>query len=282
MLIDDETPWVRDYRGLWGLDTRDRFGGERAPSGPRYERDGSVRPSWSNPLGWAGLQKVPPSDGDLAQLVAHRVAHLDEELDALDAAIAADRESLRRLRAEAVSLATHEYARALAETRRLEVAGREAALDESIAARTRLAEERRTHLDTLSRPIPAEPPQAHLRHRHLPRMEEQERRTRFLRFWSVVSTPLLIASLILLVTSHPAEYLATIAALILLFLGVEAIARRRFLSFVASAVLLVMVVVAGVALVVGFVRYWQLTLSVVLGIVAVALLLANLRDARRG
>ena len=60
VLIDDDTPWVRDYRGLWGLDTRDRFGGERAPAGPRYERDGTVRPSWSNPLGWAGLQKVPP------------------------------------------------------------------------------------------------------------------------------------------------------------------------------------------------------------------------------
>ena len=31
VLIDDQTPWVRDYRGLWGLDTGDPFGGERAP-----------------------------------------------------------------------------------------------------------------------------------------------------------------------------------------------------------------------------------------------------------
>jgi hypothetical protein len=68
VLIDDDTPWVRDYRGLWGLDTRDRFGGERAPSGPRYERNGSVRTSWSNPLGWAGLLKIPPHDDDLANL----------------------------------------------------------------------------------------------------------------------------------------------------------------------------------------------------------------------
>ena len=27
-LIGDDTPWVRDYRGLWGLDTHDPFGGE--------------------------------------------------------------------------------------------------------------------------------------------------------------------------------------------------------------------------------------------------------------
>jgi len=53
VLIDDATMWVWAYRGLWGLDTRDRFGGERAPAGPRYERDGSVRSSWANPLGWA-------------------------------------------------------------------------------------------------------------------------------------------------------------------------------------------------------------------------------------
>ena len=51
VLIDDRTPWVHDYRGLWGLDTGDPFGGERAPAGPRYERGGSVRLCWSDP--WA-------------------------------------------------------------------------------------------------------------------------------------------------------------------------------------------------------------------------------------
>lgn len=67
VMVDDQTPWIRDYRGLWGLDTRDRFGGERAPSGPRYERSGSVRTSWANPLGWAGLLKVPPDDDEFAE-----------------------------------------------------------------------------------------------------------------------------------------------------------------------------------------------------------------------
>ena len=61
VLIDDQTPWLRDYRGLWGLDTGDPFGGERAPAGPRYERDGSVRLCWSDPVGWAGLDKEAPS-----------------------------------------------------------------------------------------------------------------------------------------------------------------------------------------------------------------------------
>lgn len=64
VVIDDATPWVRDYRGLWGLDTLDVFGGEHAPAGPRYDRGGEVRRSWADPLGWVGLQKVAPSEQD--------------------------------------------------------------------------------------------------------------------------------------------------------------------------------------------------------------------------
>ena len=43
------TRWVDRYRGLWGLDTGDRFAGERAPAGPKYTRTGTVRQSWLRP-----------------------------------------------------------------------------------------------------------------------------------------------------------------------------------------------------------------------------------------
>ena len=46
LLISDADGWVDGYRGLWGLDTWDPLGGERAPSGPKYNRDGTVRQSW--------------------------------------------------------------------------------------------------------------------------------------------------------------------------------------------------------------------------------------------
>ena len=44
IVIDDDTPWVDGYRGLFGLDTYDRFGGERAPAGPKYGRAGVRAP----------------------------------------------------------------------------------------------------------------------------------------------------------------------------------------------------------------------------------------------
>jgi hypothetical protein len=281
VLIDDQTPWVSDYRGLWGLDTRDRFGGERAPSGPRYERDGSVRASWANPLGWAGLLKMPPQEDDIAQPLAERVAALEEELTELDRTIDTERVALRGLRAEARSLSAYDDTRALARSRRLEVAEREAALNQTIAARTRLAEERRAHLATLSRPLAPEPPQAHITKSHTPYLEQQERRTRFLKLWAAISTPLLLASIIVVLIASPLASITTIAVLTSMFIGVEAIARRRFLSFLASVVLLV----GGVALVAGFVvlllDHWRIAVSLLVGVAAVTLLLANVRDVRR-
>ena len=61
VLIDDSVPWVDGYRGLFGLDTYDRFAGERAPAGPKYTRSGTVRQTWNDPLGFAGLDKVAPA-----------------------------------------------------------------------------------------------------------------------------------------------------------------------------------------------------------------------------
>jgi hypothetical protein len=71
VLIDDQTPWVRDYRGLWGLDTGDPFGGERAPAGPRYERDGAVR------LWRVRRQALAEEREALARAVVHGLAQED-------------------------------------------------------------------------------------------------------------------------------------------------------------------------------------------------------------
>ncbi len=281
VLIDDETPWVRDYRGLWGLDTEDRFGGERAPAGPRYERDGSIRPSWANPLGWAGLLKVPPAGEDTG-LLGERVAEIESELRELDTEIGTGRRAVRALGAEARSLGAHDYAQTEAEARRAEVRERERALNEAIATRTRLAEERRTHLDTLSRPSAPEPPQAHLTKVHGPRVEEQRRRTRLLRFWSVISTPLLLVAVIAILNSRSLYSLTAVGNLILLFIAVEAFARRRLVSFIGSVAMLIGLLALVLIVAVLLKDYWYLVLSVLLGAAALALLIGNIRDLRHG
>ena len=104
IVIGDEDGWVDRYRGLWGLDTGDRFAGERAPAGPKYTRTGTVRQSWHDPLGFAGLGKVaPPSqaipvlEARIAEMTAERAAIVADEEDlaaslpALDSEVAAVR-----------------------------------------------------------------------------------------------------------------------------------------------------------------------------------------------
>jgi hypothetical protein len=280
-VIDDDTPWLRLYRGLWGLDTKDPFTAERAPAGPRYERDGSVRKAWANPLGWAGLLKVPPRSEEATELLTSRIESIERELRELDASIAAERTALRSLQAQVRSLDVHDYARGVAERRRAELIDHEASLNESIAARTQLADERRSYLDSIQRPAP-EPPQAHLATPHGPRTDEQERRVRFLRLWAVISTPLLLAAPIVVLIASPLAWIPTIAALVGLFLGVEAIARHRFISFLGSLLLVVGVIAALGAVFYVLRTHWQIVLSVILGAAALAVLIGNLGDLRHG
>ena len=60
--------------GCGGSTRTTTFGGERAPAGPRYERTGTVRRSWTDPLGWVGLDGVPATadGGGAAPAVADR------------------------------------------------------------------------------------------------------------------------------------------------------------------------------------------------------------------
>jgi hypothetical protein len=82
--LDGDRPALVGYRGLWGLDTGDPTNGERGPSGPKFDRDGKIRPSWADPVGFAGLHGTrPPSAAPLEAEVANlgrTLAHLDAEI----------------------------------------------------------------------------------------------------------------------------------------------------------------------------------------------------------
>jgi hypothetical protein len=277
-LIGDETPWVSGFHGLWGRDTRDWVGGERAPAGPRYERDGRIRTLWSDPLGWAGLQKVPPDPRDVQAELRVRVALLDERIGETDARIARDREDLRRLRAAAVSLRHHENARGLARRRAAEVTKAEDDLRALVRARTDLVAEREAHQATLARPPAPERPQEHLREPHAPYTPSRGSRTRFLHVWAALSTPLFIFALVgvFVVPHEPVAIL--LAAVVFLFITMEAWARRRMLALATCLGTLVgaVAVVAGLGLAVMYGGRYVLLVPMVA--VAGVLLVVNLRE----
>ena len=97
-----------------------------------------------------------------------------------------------------------------------------------------------------------------------------------------MSTPLLLSSIIVVLLASPLAWITTLAVLIVAFAGVEAIARRRLLSFVASVAMLIGLLALVLIVAVLLKDYWYLVLSVLLGAAALALLIGNIRDLRHG
>jgi hypothetical protein len=169
ILIDDATPWVDGFRGLFGLDTYDRFGGERAPAGPKYGRNGLVRMSWNDPLGFGGLAKVAPPSRQPDEL-RKRIEERGERLREIDAEIATRSDSLPGLELETRGLAADGAMASLHEARAAELAtetAKLAALRKERAATddSRLALERE-----LGRVEAGDygDPRGHLKHPHRP------------------------------------------------------------------------------------------------------------------
>jgi hypothetical protein len=280
-VIDDDTPWVRDYRGLWGLDTQDRFGGERAPSGPRYARDGSLRFSWTNPLAWAGLEKVSADEGEAVRELQNRLAALKSEIAAIEGEITQQRSELRSAWHVVRSLSGRQGTAGLQNDWRKETQVRERRLVELLRQRTALEEEQAAHVETLSRPLGPESVQAHVRHHREPYVAPRPVRTRLLRLWSALTVPVLFGIVVVLLVSPTGGVLGTIGTFLVLFLMVEAFAHRRLLAFLVGLAIAIVAFIVVSALVVAGLNDWRVTLAALLSAIATLLLLVNLRDLLR-
>lgn len=265
-VIDDDTPWVRGFRGLWGHDTRDRLGGERGPAGPRYERDGTVRASWAGPVGWAGLAKVAPNPTVEQALLAERADQVQARLAELEDDIGATSQSLRISAAgrypgsPEVRVLAGEEARLLA-MRREQTRLRDEAASMSRDAVTASAD-----------------PHAHLSHRNMPIESATGGRARLLSWWAVISTPLILWTVAQIV--NPAiginAWEFTFGALVVL-VSIEGFVRGKFLAVMGRFLLVLLAVIALYYLW----KDWRIVVGAAMGISAITLLVVNLREALR-
>ncbi|GAA2495203.1 hypothetical protein [Terrabacter carboxydivorans] len=267
VVIDDETPWVRDYRGLWGHDTKDRLGGERGPAGPRYERNATVRHSWGDPVGWASLAKVAPSAAAEAALVAERIGEIDRRLAELEA----DSES----RAHSLTTRAAGLGPDSPDVRRL--APDEQELTTMRLDAVRLRDERARMERALVEGLPTPSPHAHLSHRRTPITPSERSRDRLLAAWAVVSTPIVIYLVAGLFKPEVTDRPLGIVVLLALVLGVEAFTRGFFLGYAVRVV----VVIGALVLAGEFAGHWQVVTYWTLVVVAVVVLVVNVRDALR-
>lgn len=267
VVIDEQTPWVHDYRGLWGHDSRDAFGGERGPAGPRYERDTTVRASWGDPVGWAGLAKVAPSPAVELEHVESRLGQIDRELGLLNDEIRESRHDLTT-RAAGLDPATPVVR---------DMADRERDLVVTRMNAVRLGDERAQLAREVHDGIRPTSPHSHLTHRRMPIAVAERGRARFLAVWAVVSTPLVLLLLGSLFRVDSTGLQVTAVGALVTVLSVEAFGRGYLLAYVVR-VLLVIALALVVVLLLGA---WQTVLWVLLWTLAVLVLLVNVRDSVR-
>jgi hypothetical protein len=277
VLVDDSTPWVTAYDGLFGLDTNDRMAGERAPAGPKFARDGQPRQSWVDPIAFAGLDTTPPpgaAPGIIeAELVELRAGLVDVETTIAARDLAAQRLGTRVAAAEQAGRSPAYVAGRVAE--------RDAVTEELRALRIS-ADGLRSAISDGERQLAAlragEPgdPTAHLRHVVHPQDPATIRRSRVLDIWSAVSVALALGLMGGLLVMDPAHWWVGLVVVIVAYTVIEAVVRRRVLQLLLQVTILLAIV--SVVILVRENVTWSIAL--VLLVVGVMILRDNLRELR--
>jgi hypothetical protein len=269
--------WVKSYRGLWGLYARDPVSGENAPAGPMYNRDGTVRQAWYDPIGWTGLTKVPPPNEALDFLDRQRARSL-ETRSKLEQEISLKSSKLAGLGLETAAMEGYPHMAVLHDRNhaRLEELSRE--LNNLRKALT----EEEARLDALdwheARLLVGDPGQlrSHIRRAHQPSTDVDLRLGRLAEAFAAISTTLLLTSIVVLIVFAPQYLLFGLAALIGAIIFIESGFRRQLTRLVAS-------VTVGLAIVSAFILlyqfFWQLIVATAL-IGGVYILWENIREMR--
>jgi hypothetical protein len=274
-LIDDGTPWVSQYRGLWGLYARDPISGENAPAGPMYNRDGSPRASWFDPLGFAGLDQVPSPRRELAALEAERAA-LETRSAQLARLIPEENAKLEQLGTLLGSMQGSPHMAAASERLATVIAAEASALTELKREQT----ESRIVLEGLRRRIErrqrgeSEDARAHIAKAAEPVPPSQIRFDRAAELWAAISLSALLVWLALVLLLAPNKAGVLLAVIIVVFVVTESILRGTFLR-TANQVAVVLALIAAVVL---LVHVWKFAIVACLLAIAAYLVLQRLRE----
>src|SRR5918994_6539770 len=235
LMLDPLPSWVAGYRGLWGLYTRDPFEGEDAPAGPMYDRNKTISREWYDPVGWAGLDKVPTRAEELEVIHRQRSA-IEECRDHLRSELQEKSDQLRALGIEAEATRDRSHLSKLHETQTRHIADLSNEVDRlraELAEDEVLSESLGDHAGRMKqgeRP----PARAHIARPARPVSESETRTGRVAQLWASISIALVLVTLIIIVAYERQHLLSALVFAIALFAFVEAGFRRRLTRFVGS------------------------------------------------
>jgi hypothetical protein len=276
VLIDESTPWVSQFRGLWGLFARDPISGENAPAGPMYNRDGTPRGSWYDPLGFAGLDKVPPPP-QLQKMMAENCSLLtrrQEELQDLIPRKAVELQTMgaRQKGMEGNPHLSKQYATLEKEINSLSTEVRN--MRREVSENTILLQSLGSRLEQLGAGR-QDDPHAHIRHLAVP-----DDPTQVLRFdraaetWAAVSLSLLLFAVAALILFAPGYIWAGLGIILILFVVAESFLRGAFVQTVGRITLLLAMITALILLV----HFWKWVIVGALVVMGISLMIQRLRE----
>jgi hypothetical protein len=277
-LMNPLPPWVSGYRGLWGLYTRDPFEGEDAPAGPMYNRDKTISREWFDPVGWAGLDKVPTRAEEL-DVITRRREEIEQRRDRLRSEILKKSDRLRALGVDAEATRDRSHLSRLYET---QTRGIEELSTEIEALRAELSEDEildeslRDHAVRL-RSGERPPARAHITHPARPVSETETRAGRVAQLWASISVAAVLLTLFVIFAYERQHLLFALVFAIAVFAFIEAGFRRRLTRFMVSANI-ALAIVGALVLIQHY--YWQIIVFAVLG-VGFYILWENLRELGR-
>src|SRR5215212_7644920 len=267
--------WVSGYRGLWGLYTRDPFEGEDAPAGPMYDRDKTISREWYDPVGWAGLDKVPTRTEEL-DVISGRQAEIEERRDLLRSEILEKSSRLKALGMDAEATRDRSHLSKLYETQKRDI---EELSTEVESLRAQLSEDEvldeslRDHAERL-RSGEHPPARAHMSHPARPVSVSETRAGRVAQLWASISVAAVLLTLFVIFAYERQHLLSALVFAIAVFAFIEAGFRRRLTRFMVSANI-ALAIVGALVLVQHY--YWQIIVVAVLG-VGFYILWENLRE----
>jgi hypothetical protein len=275
--ISEATPWVADYRGLWGLYAQDPISGENAPAGPMYNRDGSPRPSWFDPLGFAGLDQVPPPPLEL-ELLETECAAVAERQGELEALIPKQAGTLQRLGIRLESMEGSPHLEAAHEKLEHEVTR----LSAEVKSLRGEQSENAALLDDMDRRLERlrangrDDPRAHIQNAAEPMPPARMRFSRAAEVWAALSLSLLLVGLVALIEFAPEDAWAGAVVLLIALVVGESILRATFVRTVNR----IAVILALVATVILLLHFWKSVLVGLLVALAAFLILQRVRELR--
>jgi hypothetical protein len=278
-LISDPPPdWVSGYRGLWGLYARDPFEGEDAPAGPMYNRDKSINRAWYDPVGWAGLDKVPPPTETLEAILEQR-ADIISRCGDLRADIDHKSRQLKRLGAELAAMRDRSHLDAPYQEgtkRATELSGELDRLRGKLATDEAVSESLTEYAGRL-KAGERDQARAHISRAHRPASEDELRVSRVAEAWAAISVSLMLISFVGIAMFEREHLISMLVFSIAFFAFVEAGFRGRLVNLVSSANIGLAVVAT---LIIIYEFFWQLVIAAVL-VVGLYVLWDNLRELRR-